>query len=48
MGVTTIMDAMGDTMGPPAERLYPVDPVGVDTIIPSAPYRFKDSPFTEI
>ena len=23
-------------MGPPAERLYAVEPVGVDTIIPSA------------
>jgi hypothetical protein len=31
-----IIDAAGETIGPPQERLYPVEPVGVDTMIPSA------------
>ena len=34
MGV--VMAALGDTIGHPADRLYPVDPVGVEIIIPSA------------
>ena len=36
MGVMIVMAALGDTIGPPADRLYPVDPVGVEIIIPSA------------
>ena len=31
-----IMVPLGDTIGPPTDRLYPVDPVGVDNMIPSA------------
>ena len=31
-----ISDAVGSTIGPPAERLYAVDPVGVEMMIPSA------------
>ena len=36
MGVITIMDAVGSTIGPPADRLYAVEPVGVEMITPSA------------
>lgn len=36
MGVMIVMAALGDTIGHPADRLYPVDPVGVEIIIPSA------------
>lgn len=36
IGVRVISFALGSTSGPPADRLYPVDPVGVVTIIPSA------------
>ena len=32
IGVTRISSAFGLTIGPPAERLYPVEPVGVETI----------------
>ena len=32
----TNMLAVGSTIGPPAERLYPVVPVGVEMITPSA------------
>ena len=35
-GVTTIVSSVGKTTGPPAERLYAVDPVGVDSTMPSA------------
>ena len=35
MGLMTKFRAVGSTMGPPAEREYPVDPVGVDKITPS-------------
>jgi hypothetical protein len=35
-GVTTRPWVRGDTIGPPAEKLYAVDPVGVATISASA------------
>ncbi len=35
IGVTTIRLAAGSTTGPPADILYPVDPIGVEIIIPS-------------
>ena len=35
MGLMTKFCAVGSTMGPPAEREYPVDPVGVATTTPS-------------
>ena len=34
----------GKTIGPPQLKEYPVDPVGVETIRPSAQYVFKYSP----
>jgi hypothetical protein len=34
-GVITIADKFADKIGPPAERLYAVEPVGVEIIIPS-------------
>ena len=36
IGVITISLAPGSTIGPPADILYPVDPVGDARIIPSA------------
>ena len=35
MGVMTIALMVGKTIGPPADRLYAVDPVGVDRMRPS-------------
>ena len=35
-----IILALGETTGPPADRLYPVEPVGVEMMIPSALYEF--------
>jgi len=35
-GVIIIIFVSGETMGPPADKLYPVEPVAVETIIPSA------------
>ena len=35
-GVTTIVSSVGTTTGPPAERLYAVEPVGVRETTPSA------------
>ena len=46
IGVSTSIEAVGDTIGPPADKLYPVEPVGVDTIIPSAVKEFRYSPLT--
>ena len=36
MGVSTTASIVEKTMGPPAERQYAVDPVGVEMIRPSA------------
>ena len=36
MGVMTMASSPSGTMGPPADRLYPVEPVGVETMTPSA------------
>ena len=41
IGVITNALTRGPIIGPPAERLYAVDPVGVETINPSAQYVFK-------
>jgi hypothetical protein len=35
IGVRSTAGVVGCTMGPPAEREYAVEPVGVDTMIPS-------------
>ena len=37
--MTSSPSARGETIGPPAEKLYAVDPVGVATTIASAAYR---------
>ena len=42
MGVSTISCAPGATIGPPAERLYAVEPVGVAAMMPSAIYSLKN------
>src|SRR5690349_20885042 len=47
MAVTTIASTPGTTMGPPADIEYAVDPVGVDTMMPSAEYWPTSSPSTE-
>ena len=39
---------VGMTNGPPTESEYPVDPVAVDTIIPSAQYVFKKLPSKKV
>ena len=36
-GTTAIASTLGQITGPPAEKLYAVDPVGVDTTMPSQP-----------
>ena len=36
IGVITVIAAFGDMIGPPHDRLYPVEPVGVAMMIPSA------------
>ena len=46
MGVSTKSSLKGSTIGPPADRLYPVDPVGVAQMIPSAVYRISSTPST--
>ena len=38
IGVITIASVSGERIGPPAEREYAVEPVGVAIIIPSARY----------
>ena len=45
-GVSIIQSIPGCTIGPPAEREYPVDPVGVAVIMPSAVKTPNCSPFT--
>ena len=44
--VITNASMFGDRTGPPAERLYAVEPVGVATITPSATYVSKSSSLT--
>ena len=46
IGVITISLAAGSTIGPPADILYPVDPVGVEIITPSPSYSFRNCPLT--
>ena len=39
IGVNVIISAVGSTIGPPQDRLYAVEPVGVHINIPSAVYE---------
>lgn len=41
IGVKTKLCTLGCTMGPPADNEYAVDPVGVDTIKPSATHSVR-------
>ena len=41
-----IKSAPGSTIGPPADILYPVEPVGVATMIPSALSSHNSLPLT--
>src|SRR4051794_29858411 len=43
IGVTQNASTSGETIGPPAETLYAVEPEGVATIIPSPKYRIPVS-----
>ncbi len=45
--MTTKAGSSGWRIGPPAERLYAVDPVGVATMTPSARNRATGFPATE-
>ena len=47
-GVITKFPDFGNTNGPPQLNEYPVDPVGVETIIPSDQYEFKNSPSIKV
>ena len=47
MGVSTTASMVGNTMGPPADRQYAVEPVGVETMSPSARYAVANWPATE-
>ena len=40
-GVKTIVLISGETIGPPADREYAVEPKEVEKIIPSHEYSFK-------
>ena len=42
--MTTIVSSVGKTTGPPADRLYAVEPVGVESTTPSAAYDAIVSP----
>ncbi len=42
IGVITTAFIDGKIIGPPAERLYAVEPVGVETIKPSARNLFRN------
>ena len=42
IGVNSIDDTKGCTIGPPADNEYAVDPVGVETINPSAYDKFYE------
>ena len=39
--------SVGTTTGPPADRLYAVEPVGVENTMPSAAYVATGSPFAD-
>ena len=43
-GIYNKIITVWETIGPPQLKLYAVDPVGVDTINPSAQKEFKNSP----
>ena len=42
IGVIIATSELGDTIGPPALKLYAVEPVAVDTSSPSAQYLFTN------
>ena len=44
IGVITKLSESGIMIGPPQLKEYAVDPVGVETISPSAKYEFKKIP----
>jgi hypothetical protein len=46
-GMTSRPSARGETIGPPAEKLYAVEPVGVATTTASAAYRTKGCSSTQ-
>lgn len=46
IGVNVMISAVGSTMGPPQERLYAVEPVGVHMSMPSAVYELINFQFT--
>ncbi|MNY79637.1 hypothetical protein D3C86_2203490 [compost metagenome] len=45
IGVITKLATFGVNIGPPQLKEYPVEPVGVEIIKPSAQYEFKYSLF---
>ncbi len=47
IGVKSTESTAGCRIGPPADRLYAVDPVGVDTISPSATTSVRNSSLTK-
>merc|ERR1719491_242622 len=48
IGVKRVHGPLGDTIGPPQLKLYPVDPVGDDIMIPSPSTRVTNVPSTKI
>ena len=47
-GTTAIASTVGQMTGPPAEKLYAVEPVGVDTTTPSQPKVDSGRPSTSM
>lgn len=47
-GVITKLALFGNKIGPPHESEYPVEPVGLETINPSAQYEFIKSPLINV
>merc|ERR1712129_485488 len=47
MGVSKVHGTLGDTIGPPQLRLYPVEPVGEDIIMPSPSTSVTKVPSTK-
>src|SRR5947207_9459168 len=47
IGVSTMASTLGNTIGPPADSEYAVDPVGVEMMRPSARYAVAYSPSTD-
>ena len=47
-GMTAMAWTLGQMTGPPAEKLYAVEPVGVDTTTPSQPKLERGRPSTSM